>query len=102
LLNGYAIIPPTPGYREDQDHPFEEAVEIPDAIVTLARHAKQQDSKRPKSDRTIHRGERNSTLTSRAGAMRRHGMTYEAILAALVKKMHANVTIRSTIRNSKE
>lgn len=34
-------------------------------------------------------GGRNSTLTSMAGAMRRHGMTNEAILAALVEQNNA-------------
>ena len=85
LINGYAIIPPTPGYHEDPDHPFEDAVEIPDAIVDLARASNRGQFKERKSniEGGISQGERNAALASLAGSMRRRGMSYEAILAAL-------------------
>jgi hypothetical protein len=39
LLNGYFVVPPTPGYREDPDHPFEPGniTVIPQGILDLAR-----------------------------------------------------------------
>ncbi|HLG44082.1 MAG TPA: bifunctional DNA primase/polymerase [Nitrospirales bacterium] len=39
LLNGYFVAPPTPGYREDPDHPFEPGniATIPPAVLNLAR-----------------------------------------------------------------
>jgi putative DNA primase/helicase len=86
LLNGIAVIPPTPGYHEDPDHPFEEAVKIPDVVVDLARvsHRRSERANPAKStDDGISQGERNATLTSLAGSMRRRGMGFEAIFAAL-------------------
>ena len=89
LFNGYAIIPPTPGYREDPDHPLEDAVELPGVVVKLALE-KAKRERTASTDKTggekIPRGERNSTLASLAGSMRRRGMTFEAILAALVEE----------------
>ena len=36
LLNGYSIEPPTPGYREDPEHPLESAAEIQLEVLELA------------------------------------------------------------------
>jgi len=88
LLNGYAIAPPTPGYREDPDWPLEDAAVIPDALIELARTASSngrgnsRQSDYNEGDRILE-GRRNSTLSSLAGTMRRRGMTEEEILADL-------------------
>jgi len=39
LVNGYFVVPPTPGYSEDPDHPFEVGcfATIPHAVLELAR-----------------------------------------------------------------
>jgi putative DNA primase/helicase len=85
LINGYAVIPPSPGYSEDPDFPLEDATKIPDAIVNLV--VKQTKSNWSKNGGgKIHIGKRNVTLTSWAGVMRRQGMEYEEILTALLKR----------------
>jgi len=84
LVNGYSVIPPTPGYREDPDHPLESAVEIPDALVKLAfeKHNTQSQKNSTDGDR-FRDGERNVDLASLAGSMRRRGMSFKSIFAAL-------------------
>ncbi len=46
LLNGYFIVPPTPGYHEDPDHPFEpgQLSVIPPDVIRLAQ---QRDKRSP-------------------------------------------------------
>ena len=85
LLNGYAVISPSPGYREDPDFPLEDAVEIPDALVRLAiaQNSTNGEGGGGESNGEIRQGKRNATLTSLAGTMRRRGMSYEEIFAAL-------------------
>ena len=82
LVNGYALIPPSPGYSEDADFPLEDAVEIPDALIKLAiaRRSKQEGEF---SGGNIQEGKRNATLASLAGVMRRQGMSFDEIFAAL-------------------
>lgn len=89
LTNGFFIVPPTPGYREDPDHPLEDAVELPDAVVKLVLEKARWKCTTPitnKQGEKISQGERNSTLTSLAGSMRRRGMSLESILAALTEE----------------
>ena len=42
LVNGYVILPPTPGYREDPDHPLESAALMPQAVLELAIKSKKR------------------------------------------------------------
>ena len=84
LLNGYSVVPPTKGYGEDPEHPLEDAVEIPDALIELAlRKHKTKSQNTLTNGARIVDGERNSKLSSLAGTMRRRDLSYEAILAAL-------------------
>jgi AAA domain-containing protein/primase-like protein/bifunctional DNA primase/polymerase-like protein/helix-turn-helix protein len=84
LVHGYAVFPPTEGYREDPNFPLESAVTIPREILTLAQEV-------PRTERhvtgdligKVHDGERNSTACSLAGTMRKRGMSLESIRAAL-------------------
>jgi putative DNA primase/helicase len=90
LINGYALLAPSPGYREDLDYTIESAIELPDAIIELALANEKQKRKAERAgdsnDGRIKDGQRNDTLTSLAGTMRRRGMSYEAILAALLEE----------------
>ena len=79
----FGIIPPTPDYIEDPDHPIEDAVELPDEVVWFAL-SKQSHTKKTNGGK-ISIGKRNDTLTSRAGVWRRQGMNRETI----AKKLHA-------------
>lgn len=85
LVRGYAVGPPTPGYREDPDHPLEDAVPLPLEIIELAKKHQEKKQLVPSSNAggKIPQGERNSTLVSRAGTMRACGMSVESIRAAL-------------------
>lgn len=79
LLNGYFVVPPTPGYREDPDHPFEpgNVATIPQAILDLARNTQKPVPARaeaPSDDwfsaamrGPVHEGQRNDTATRLAG-----------------------------------
>ena len=84
LIHGYAIIPPTPGYNEDPEHPLEDAVILPGEILSLAAEKPSSESRRT-GDATgrVGAGERNVTACSLAGSMRNRGMSIEAIRAAL-------------------
>jgi putative DNA primase/helicase len=83
LIRGYAIIPPSPGYHEDEDFPLEYATKIPDEVIGLAL-AKQRKSKSIIGD--IPDGRRNVTLIKIAGTLRRQGMGYEEILERLLQQ----------------
>jgi putative DNA primase/helicase len=88
LVRGYAVLPPTPGYTEDPDHPLEDAVLLPAAIIQVALD-KQKEKSKTEGRRTgnaagvVTAGERNVTACSLAGTMRKRGMSVEAIRAAL-------------------
>ena len=84
LINSLALIPPSHGYREDPDHPLENAVEIPNAVVEFAL-SKQDHHKRTIGGK-IPNGRRNDTLTSVAGLLRRKGMERDAIANRLHRK----------------
>ena len=87
LVNGFFVVPPTPGYKEDPNAPFEDVARLPEAVIRLARESRTDNSSahgsEEKRDGSIPHGERNSTLASLAGSMRRRGMSFESILAAL-------------------
>ncbi len=86
LVNGLVVVPPTPGYREDPDHPFGVFAPLPDAVVELIHQQERQRgeaSTHAATDTIIGGGQRNNTLTSLAGSMRRRGMTADEIFAGL-------------------
>ena len=85
LVNGYVILPPTPGYREDPDHPLESAALMPQAVLELAIKKQKEEKDRPTGDVNgkINHGKRKATACSLAGTMRKRGMSIEAIEAAL-------------------
>ena len=85
LVNGYVIMPPTPGYREDPDHPLESAALLPQAVIDLAIEKQRAEKERPTGDADgkVNHGKRKATACSLAGTMRKRGMSLEAIRAAL-------------------
>jgi hypothetical protein len=85
LVNGYVVCPPTPGYREDPDHPLESAVELPQAVLNLAIKKQKDEKQRPTGDADgkVNHGKRKATACSLAGSMRIRGMSIESIRAAL-------------------
>lgn len=84
LVHGYAIIPPTPGYTEDADHPLEDAVVVPLEILSLAQASpRSQQRSTGDGDGRVRHGERHNVACSLAGSMRVRGMSIEAIRAAL-------------------
>ncbi len=92
LVNGYFIVPPTPGYAEDPDAPSDPGnlAVIPAEVLALARAAERENGDaRPRTDlpgAPIPHGQRNATLASLAGTMRRRGMTEAAIRTALLEE----------------
>jgi Bifunctional DNA primase/polymerase, N-terminal/Primase C terminal 1 (PriCT-1) len=74
---GYVVAPPTPGYEPDEEAPI---AELPEWLRELMRAVPRQAS--PASE-AIPAGERNATLASLAGSMRRRAMDADAIAAAL-------------------
>jgi DNA repair protein RadA/Sms len=84
LLNGIEVIPPSPGYVEEI--PLALAVEIPDAVVKLARAKQQEERKNPKYTGKIPEGKRNVTLLSIGGTHRRAGMEYDELVKTLWKE----------------
>ncbi len=84
LVHGYAVIPPTPGYTEDAEHPLEDAVILPSEILSLAAEKPKAESRRAGNvTGRVGAGERNTTACSLAGTMRSRGMSIEAIGDAL-------------------
>jgi putative DNA primase/helicase len=86
LLRGIAVLPPSGNgaYKESRNYPVESAVELPDAIVKLAKsQQKQAKEKTTSGEGRIKQGERKATACSLAGSMRARGMSIEAIRAAL-------------------
>ncbi|MDP2651988.1 MAG: phage/plasmid primase, P4 family [bacterium] len=84
LIKGIAVIPPTPGYKEDADHPLETAVLIPSEILALIQK-KPTPKERITGDEKgrVHHGLRNVTACSLAGTMRARGTSIEGIEALL-------------------
>jgi KaiC/GvpD/RAD55 family RecA-like ATPase len=95
LLNGYFVVPPTPGYFEDPDHPFElgQLATIPRAVLELARRQGAPAERSPEAPSgdwfaaalrgPVPEGQRNETATQLAGVFlaKRHGV--EQTLAIL-------------------
>ncbi len=83
---GYAVAPPSPhpsGRRYEWDLPPDEA-ELADPPAWLLEDAeRRRNGRAPKVGPTIPKGQRDSTLASLAGTMRRRGMDEPAIAAAL-------------------
>lgn len=92
LLNGYFVVPPSPGYAEDPDAPFEPGnlAVIPDVVLALARATERQNGNgRAMVDTPgapIAEGQRNDTLFRLGCAMRRQGASEPGILAALLQE----------------
>jgi hypothetical protein len=87
---GYVILPPSLHASrkryvwEMSSHPDEiEMVPLPESILTRLRTARPSANGQPADSGTIPEGQRNATLTSLAGTMRRRGMSADSILAAL-------------------
>lgn len=84
---GYVVAPPSSGPDGRRGYAWEPGLapddvplpQLPGWLIDLL-----MAPDRPRTDRTIREGNRNSTLTSMAGAMRRRGMSAAAIEAALV------------------
>jgi RecA/RadA recombinase len=95
LLNGYFIVPPTPGYSEDPDHPFEPGrlATIPQAVLDLARRQGAPPESRPETPGDgwfaaalrgpIPEGQRNETATKLTGVFLAKGHSVEQALAIL-------------------
>ena len=80
---GYIVAPPSVhenGRRYVELRPFAKREPMPGWLVE---DATKRNGSTPPVVGTIRNGERNTTLTSLAGTMRRRGMSEEAILAAL-------------------
>ena len=80
LVNGYFIVPSTPGYSEDPDHAFEvgRVATIPQAVLELARKNEKRTPEQPTSDGQdgdwfesawagVSEGRRDDTATRMAG-----------------------------------
>jgi putative DNA primase/helicase len=86
LIKGYALVPPTPGYSEDDLHPLSSAVPIPKEVLELAGGRTKKERAEEHESGFIRDGRRKSTLTSLAGTMRQRGMSIDSIRAALIKE----------------
>ncbi len=82
---GYVVAPPSPGYQWDAGaHPDDrDLAPVPDWLLALMLAPPERTSSVSRAE-PIREGERNSTLASLAGTLRRPGMTAEAIEAALL------------------
>jgi KaiC/GvpD/RAD55 family RecA-like ATPase len=95
LLNGYFVVPPTPGYFEDPDHPFElgQLATIPRAVLELARRQGAPAERSPEAPGgdwfaaalrgPVPEGQRNETATRLAGVFLAKGHGIEQTLAIL-------------------
>lgn len=93
---GYIIAPPSlhasgrsyewKGLCHPDDVPL---ASLPVWLIKLAKIQEQQGDSAPSLQDVIPKGSRNSALTSLAGTMRRRGMSFEAMLAALLKENEA-------------
>lgn len=94
LVNGYFVVPPTPGYREDPDHLLEPGslAVLPDQVLALARRASAPPSggKRAATaeDSSVHAepipdGARNDSLFKLGCWLRAQGRNEEEVFAIL-------------------
>jgi hypothetical protein len=96
LVNGYFIVPPTPGYREDPDHPLEPGgiASIPQEVLTLAHKSERTTTDRATVDDDgdwfaeairgpVHHGQRNDTATRLAGLFLAKGVKADHVVATL-------------------
>jgi hypothetical protein len=96
LVNGYFIVPPTPGYSEDPDHPLEPGTiaTIPQEVLSLARRTEKPDAGRTTVATDggwfaaamrgpIPEGTRNDTATRLAGLLLAKGLSADHVKAAL-------------------
>src|SRR5262245_5333233 len=78
LMHGYAIVPPSPGYRKIV--PLERAVPIPDDVVRLVMEKRKGS---PELTGVIPQGKRDVTLLRIGGRYRRQGMGYHELVEKL-------------------
>ena len=96
LINGYAIVPPTPGYREDPDRPFGSFAELPEEVLALVQ--REDGARGPGQTKTdedqwvkqalegpVHKGQRNDIGTRLAGHFIGKGLRIEEALARLTQ-----------------
>ncbi len=102
LLNGYFIVPPTPGYREDPDHPFDPAARtvIPQAVLALAKQSEPRSTAHgtraeapswfSEALRGVPRGVRDDTCTRLAGYLIGAGLNPAATETLLLESFARN------------
>ncbi len=102
LLNGYFVAPPTPGYAEDPDHPFDPAARtvIPQEVLQLARQSEPRSSAQgPRTEdpswfsealRGVPQGTRDDTCTRLAGYLIGAGLNPAATEAILLESFARN------------
>jgi RecA/RadA recombinase/DNA-binding transcriptional ArsR family regulator len=92
LLNGYAVVPPTPGYAEDPDHPLELArmAVLPQPVIALAKGTEQRAEKPAEQDwfreailGPIADGQRNETANKVAFDLFKSGVPRHRVTAIL-------------------
>lgn len=88
LMNGIAVVPPTPGYREDPEHPAESAVELPQEILALVIAAVRTEKIRS-TDGKVRRGAQHDTAIHLVGVYRAKGMERQEIYYALKAESEA-------------
>lgn len=87
LVKGYALAPPTPGYREDPDYGLEPSriTDLPDGVLALMRHATATNNgERSTIAERIPEGERNATLYRLARSLKLRELTEIEMLATLM------------------
>jgi AAA domain/Primase C terminal 1 (PriCT-1) len=84
LTHGYAIVPPSPGYREDENWPLECAVKIPDSVVRLAMTAEKKQDRNPEITGPIPDGKRHKVLLAIGGVyLNQKGITHDEFVKKL-------------------
>ena len=78
---GYVVVPPSPGYEWQSEA---DVAEAPAWLMKLLNADDRRNGSAPPVAGVIAKGERNNTLTSMAGTMRRRGFSLGAIEAALL------------------
>ncbi|HEY5529988.1 MAG TPA: bifunctional DNA primase/polymerase, partial [Thermoleophilia bacterium] len=87
---GYVIAAGNPGYEYVDGHGPERVAELPAVLAEKVAYRRTQQPVIPEAVLGIPEGSRNGTLTSRAGTMRRTGMSEDAIEAALLAENKAH------------